>query len=199
MNTSKDTNALQPKQPRALKRPHKVRDRLGLPAGFPEPIKPAGVTDETYAACRNRVEWMTQRFLTTRLCALYQAFDGDLTMALILSEIANKNIEGLYVGHDRFYPRYWGAQPLIPCRIPDLENVSGVPRETITRKIDKLIELGWVEKSKAGLFAVPERIGDAFAAFDDSQVADLLSLGRLFEKLLIAGSKDTGRARASDV
>lgn len=198
MNTSKDTNALSAKQPRPLKKPHKVRDRLGLPADFPKPIRPAGISEENYTACRERVEWLTQHFLTTRLRALYQAFDGDLTTALILGEIANRNIESLYMGHDRFFPRYWGALPLIPCHIPDIENVTGIPRETISRKVDKLIELGWVERAKGGLFAVPERIGDAFAAFDDSQVDSLLRLGRLIERMLLTGPKAGDAVRNSD-
>ena len=52
-----------------------------LPSGL---IIPAGVSPETYASHRDVLSVLLLRFMTSRLRAMYQAYDGDLTLCLVL-------------------------------------------------------------------------------------------------------------------
>lgn len=71
---------------------------------------------------------------------LYRLFDGDITMALVLGEL------GLHVATYRCATnseeessqnhRYSNAHSIAAA--------SGVPRETVRRKLDKLLAKGWV-------------------------------------------------------
>jgi DNA-binding IclR family transcriptional regulator len=65
--------------------------------------------------------------------------------------------------------------------------VTGIPRETVRRKLTKLLELGWIEKTPDELYVISDSIGDVFAAFDDSQTYDLLATSRKIESLLAKG------------
>ena len=84
--------------------------------------------------------------LTKSLRDIYGAFDGDLTMALVLGEL------GLYCAaplhdtrHDDKRPRNFRC-----CNAYSISTASGVPPETVRRKLDKLIALGWVIKMEDG-------------------------------------------------
>ncbi len=61
--------------------------------------------------------------------------------------------------------------PAMPC--PFLE-VTGIPRETVRRKLAKLVDLGWIQKTPEDMYVITDKIGDVFAAFDDSQTYDLM-------------------------
>jgi hypothetical protein len=118
---------------------------------------------------------------------MYQAYDGDLTLSLVLGEIAVRNYEHIY--SDRNSATAPGALKKRPCNALSISDVTGIPRETVRRKLAKLLELGWVEKTPDELYVVSDAIGDVFAAFDDSQAYDLLATSRKIETLLARDSR----------
>ena len=114
------------------------KDRAAFPTELPSGLRiPAGVSPETYASHRDVLSVLLLRFMTSRLRALYQAYDGDLTLCLV-------------------------------------SDVTGIPRETVRRKLAKLVDLGWIEKTPDDMYVITDRIGTVFAAFDDSQTYDLM-------------------------
>ena len=81
------------------------KDRAAFPTELPSGLRiPAGVSPETYASHRDVLSVLLLRFMTSRLRAMYQAYDGDLTLCLVLGEIASRNTE-------RFYDERRGYQP----------------------------------------------------------------------------------------
>ena len=68
------------------------KDRAAFPTELPSGLRiPAGVSPETYASHRDVLSVLLLRFMTSRLRAMYQAYDGDLTLCLVLGEIASRN------------------------------------------------------------------------------------------------------------
>ena len=145
------------------------KDRAAFPTELPSGLRiPAGVSPETYASHRDVLSVLLLRFMTSRLRAMYQAYDGDLTLCLVLGEIASRNTE-------RFYDERRGYQrQYLPCNALSISDVTGIPRETVRRKLAKLVDLGWIEKTPDDMYVITDRIGTVFAAFDDSQTYDLM-------------------------
>ncbi len=109
---------------------------------------PAGVSPTVYAQHRDLLSVLMLRFMTSRLRAMYQAYDGDLTLCLVLGEIASRNTER-HFDERRDISRSTNISQnlLLPCNALSISDVTGIPRETVRRKLAKLLALGWIEKN----------------------------------------------------
>ena len=152
------------------------KDRAAFPTELPSGLRiPAGVSPETYASHRDILSVLLLRFMTSRLRAMYQAYDGDLTLCLVLGEIASRNTERFYDERRSYQPASFnGQRQYLPCNALSISDVTGIPRETVRRKLAKLVDLGWIEKTPDDMYVITDRIGTVFAAFDDSQTYDLM-------------------------
>ena len=162
------------------------KDRAAFPTELPSMHIPNGVSPQAYAAHREVLSVLMLRFMTSRLRAMYQAYDGDLTLCLVLGEIASRNTE-------RFYDERRGLQPrspnapepqLLDCNALSISEVTGIPRETVRRKLAKLVDLGWIQKTPEDMYVITDKIGDVFAAFDDSQTYDLMHTAEQISNVL---------------
>jgi len=96
---------------------------------------------------------------------LYDDFDRDILLPILLGEIAFHNIgvrenddtlnEGEFVGIDC---------KLKPCNAYSISAATGLPRETVRRKIARLIELGWLNKRHNGHLYVSARALNHFGS-----------------------------------
>lgn len=83
--------------------------------------------------------------MTKALRELYKTFNGDLVMALVLGEL------GQYVAgplHDS--PSTKRSSKIRSINAYSISIASGIPRETVRRKLDKLLERGWVVETPDG-------------------------------------------------
>ena len=53
--------------------------------------------------------------MTSRLRAMYQAYDGDLTLCLVLGEIASRNTERFYDERRGYQPASFNGQKTVPA------------------------------------------------------------------------------------
>lgn len=163
------------------------KDRAAFPTELPTGLRiPTGVSPETYASHRDVLSVLLLRFMTSRLRAMYQAYDGDLTLCLVLGEIASRNTERFY-DERRGYSGALnanGQRQYLPCNALSISDVTGIPRETVRRKLAKLVELGWIEKTPEDMYVITDRIGSVFAAFDDSQTYDLMRTSEQIKNVL---------------
>ena len=85
----------------------------------------------------------------------------------------------------QYQPQY-EHQPksLLPCNALSISDVTGIPRETVRRKLAKLLALGWIEKTPDDMYVITDKIGEVFAAFDDSQTYDLMHTADLIGSVL---------------
>lgn len=92
------------------------------------------------------------------LIQLRKDFDGDLDLMLVLAVIG-----------DRTRPESWQPEPItyreitrrrgeeflqVPINIQSVSDYSGIPRETVRRKVQVLEQKGWVERDAQGRLTI---------------------------------------------
>jgi len=111
------------------------------------------------------------------LVAVYGGEDIDLVSISLLNEIAEHNLEPFTKGGQRGFPRNAEEMKMMRgCNAFSLSQATGVPRETVRRKVKQLVDLGWIEPhNRKGLFITTkwadrltrEQVADLFADFKD--------------------------------
>jgi len=142
-------------------------------------------------------------FFLNYLHRLRKAFDGDFMMAIVLGEIGHHNAssffssgEGIRTGIDPDEFR----ELMECCNAHSLSAATGIPRETIRRKIDALLERGWIEKvERKGLRITPACIDHFAHTFNLPVLAELLLVSRAITKVLpMAGGPSVPPQRTSE-
>lgn len=92
-------------------------------------------------------------FFTDHLADCSRAFGGDLQLMLVLALIGQMHLKAVVAQKQK--PDHWAPivrdQKITASRLAD---ASGIPRETVRRKLAKLEELGWVEKEGSGAWRI---------------------------------------------
>ncbi|MEY3306792.1 MAG: hypothetical protein RLZZ413_830 [Pseudomonadota bacterium] len=150
------------------------------PAGAdPRPKRAAPVLDafeRNYA----QVQYHYVQFLTEHLADCARTFSGDLTKVLVLAILGQRHIEAQTSAQkDKA-----AGQPsaMSASRIAD---VTGLPRETVRRKLDALSDLGWVEQGPDRRWRIAAVDGTSTLRHDlrDLDARGLQRLARLYASL----------------
>ncbi len=85
---------------------------------------------------------------------LRRAFDGDLDAMLILAIIGDQRVWKRAASQDVSYALR-GETPLansekVASNILSIASYSGIPRETVRRKVNALIDRGWIDREENG-------------------------------------------------
>jgi predicted transcriptional regulator len=126
--------------------------------------------------------------MLAHLRRIYQAFDGDLMLAMILAEIAHYNIQDLVRG-ERFrnadIAAYVAENRLKPVNTLSLSQSCGIPRETLRRKIRTLVDTGLILKTQDGCLHVTEKCLARFGPdFNKALLKDIRACAARLEGLL---------------
>jgi hypothetical protein len=110
-----------------------------------------------------RFQYALIEFLAAHLADLSREFEGDLQQPLILAVLGQR-----FLGWRAEVERAGGADPgwrpaMAASRIAD---VTGVPRETVRRKLRLLAARGWIEQGADGGWALLVRDGVSLARAD---------------------------------
>lgn len=119
------------------------------------------------------------RFTLPHLIALYRQFEGDMALPIVLGEIAVRNLQAVYqmrpqepyhvldLGAERtIVERRYTEEHLRPANTLSIATATGMPRETVRRKVEKLVELGWVHRDARGHLFLTPKVGDDLRQFD---------------------------------
>lgn len=125
------------------------------------------------------------------LIETYQAFDGDLVEAIVLGEIAHHNLAAMrsaaadvHALSHRLTAHRPSRPPLLPTNAYSIAEASGIPRETVRRKVASLARRGWIRKDRAGNLYVTDKPQAHFTALNRARCAELLQAAREIEVLL---------------
>ncbi|WP_397594989.1 hypothetical protein [Sphingorhabdus sp.] len=117
------------------------------------------------------------------LCNLRHTFGNDLDKSIILAVVGQRMFQ---IGLDRpidFDQARTGNYALDLSRMTNVESISeatGIPRETVRRKVSELLEIGWLERgAKGGLSVTPQATDTLESA---TQIIAQL-LGTMFDAL----------------
>lgn len=130
---------------------------------------PGKVSYEQYQSRSADISLAMSHFLLPYLLTLYREFDGDLAMVIVLGEIAHHNMSG------HFGPRglsdgaaaEFDVNPsfregLPACNAFSLAAATGLPRETVRRKLVAMESRGWMERTQAGGFRLTPKVAEHF-------------------------------------
>ena len=114
----------------------------------------APASTAAYAKHQAEISLLMSHFFVGYLRDLYQHFEGDLSLVIVLGEIAHHNMAthfSLESRNETETLRRIEHDDALRARLPtcnaySLAASTGMPRETIRRKIARLEELGWLER-----------------------------------------------------
>lgn len=131
-----------------------------------------------------QVTYETGLFMIDYLRRLNGEFENDITSAIVLGEIAQHSVRDLMKrdlprsgkAAREFVTRERVKAGLKRCNALSVAQSSGIPRETVRRKVAKLEQLGLVSRDAAGGLAVTRKVGRQFKEFDRETLAGLVDL-----------------------
>lgn len=120
------------------------------------------------------VTFVLGRFMTDHLVRVYQAFDKDITAAIVLGTISQYNLQRYYAeigeksaeGLHRLAARAEHFPHGRACTAMSISKSTGIPRETVRRKIRALIKRGWLKQIGPDKLVVTELPRKHFTEFD---------------------------------
>lgn len=161
---------------------------LHLPAmrRRPDPAIPFAMED--FEAHQGEILLHLGEFFLYYLHRLREAFSGDLTMAIILGEIGHHNSSSFFPPGEGMHTELAPDErfeSMACCNAHSLSASTGIPRETIRRKIDVLIDRGWVEKIQGkGLRITPACVAHFSHSFNVPTLCEFLVTSRTIERIL---------------
>ena len=122
----------------------------------------------------HEVTYVLGRFMTEHFIRVYKAFDGDLAAAIVLGTIGQYNYRRYYAevggkapeGFHRLAERGEHRAHARPCNAMSISQSTGIPRETVRRKIRQLVAKGWVRKAGPDKLIITSLPARHFAEFD---------------------------------
>lgn len=129
---------------------------------------------ERYRHNRRYLAFVTNGFLVSQLLRVLHAFDGDLLAAIVLGEIAQHNVQQFFCdprfrsGDDveqAFADPQRRERLLRPCNALSVSEATGIPRETVRRRIERLVRQGWIERNERGHLYAADVLVERFAHF----------------------------------
>ncbi len=135
--------------------------------------------------------------------SVYGAFGGDIVAAIVLGEVAHHNVAPLVnrarTPHELSEILQSSTGPrrehFLPTNTFSIAQATGIPRETVRRKVASLTRRGWLEKDAGGSLFVTADASAAFAGFNHERVHDFLGAARAVDAL-IADRPPRARRRA---
>lgn len=151
-----------------------------------------GILPDRLGEHASAIALLTNAFHLRHLLRLYATFDGDILEAVVLGEVAHHNFSTMIAKTDS--PREFsalvrshkesGVPPQLPTNAYSISAATGIPRETVRRKVRSLIEKHLLRRDDRGnLFTTPYA-PEHFAAFTAESVAQILATCRQIGALL---------------
>jgi hypothetical protein len=138
------------------------------------------------------IQLVMNMMFVRHLVSVYRAFGGDLVAAIVLGEVAHHNLVPVIGsahtpreladalrGKGRSLPRTF-----LPTNSFSIAQATGIPRETVRRKVASLTRQGWIAKDADGNLFVEASAETAFAAFNLERLTDLVETSEAIQSLL---------------
>lgn len=150
-------------------------------------VKPQSAEMERHAY---QISHLISGFTVPMMRKLYHQFDGDMVEIIVLGEISLRNV-------DRFFRKGGADVPekllddaqrrgklLQPCNVLSIAEATGIPRETVRRKVAHLIEKGWLARDERKRLVVKKGAGERFVRANARAAAEILELAAKIQSLL---------------
>jgi hypothetical protein len=139
-----------------------------MPTHYPK----ADPSDEMrrYETHQGEISLHMSHFFLDYLREIYKAFEGDLALVIVLGEIAHHNLSTHFSKTGGLHPNLAhnleagdaDKHRLPSCNAYSLAQATGMPRETIRRKIARLKALGWIEQAARAEVRITPKVAEVF-------------------------------------
>jgi biotin operon repressor len=116
---------------------------------------------------------------TELLIALRRQFDGDLDRMLVLAVIGLRTLPARRVQQLSYADFEAGltVQEPSPINVQSIAETSGIPRETVRRKVQALEQAGWIERQDGGYLAVSAKARQDLSPGTEATFRYLVAVG----------------------
>ena len=127
---------------------------------------------------------------------LYHQFDGDMVQMMILGEISLHNVSQFFRKGGADVPEkllddlQQRDQLMQSCNALSISEATGIPRETVRRKVEQLLEKGWLYRDEHKRLMVRQRVSTGFARRNAETTQEILALAAKLQTLLQAADAD---------
>jgi hypothetical protein len=141
------------------------------------------------------IEMTVNEFYINYTISLYKTFNGDLVLPVILGAVAHHTISNIakICDYDKFKVREYMKEKnqslLLPCNAFSISEYTGIPRETVRRKIAKLIKLGWLWKNEKSEVFLDPSIQDVFNELSFDFARNVVEVAGIVMKRLAESGK----------
>lgn len=151
-----------------------------------------------YEKCSVPIAILMADFFMEHMLRLYQRFDGDLLLPIILGQVAHHSVSPVFtsLGEPKaqgdiqhFWEKFKPDKVMAPCNAFSLSAATGIPRETVRRKIRQLVRHGWVKQNQKGeVFLTPKPTHDFVPAFNVVTLNRFLQTSQRIQNMLAEAS-----------
>lgn len=170
-----------------------ARDR-GFPLG--ENRKEDLSAEEIYDRCPREITVLLGWFITGHLARLYRLFEGDLISVIVLGEIAHHNIGSIFdqkrmskKGEVMDWNHDYSREALQPCNSFSISTATDIPRETCRRKIEKLLQSGFLERHPGGGYTITKKVVGHFREFNRETFLRWSTVAKELDKVILNASE----------
>lgn len=117
---------------------------------------------------------------TELLITLRRQFRGDLDMMLVLAIIGSRTLPSRRtrgMSYQDFADGTRHDPKPNPINLQSIAECSGIPRETVRRKVRELQALGWVDRREDGVMVATTKAGDDLAPATEATLRYLIAIG----------------------
>ena len=120
------------------------------------------------------VEHFTELLITLR-----REFDGDLDRMLVLAVIGLRTLPARRAAGASYAAFQAGRLPDLPSpiNVQSIADTSGIPRETVRRKVMALERSGWIERHEGGYLVVSPQARNELSAATEATMRYLVAIG----------------------
>lgn len=116
-----------------------------------------------------------------------KACDGDLDLFLIMAIVGERTFTATHapevMSHKDFVSGTVSDVDPLPINLQSIADFSGIPRETVRRKLELLISRGWVVRGEHGYVTATDTANQALQSLTQSTLRYLADLKAVFEHM----------------
>lgn len=147
-----------------------------------------------------RAAYLFSSFTVPYMRNIYREFGGDMLLNLVLGEIGTRNVGYFFdaakdsLSSETVLNDVAEHQRLLrPCNTLSISEATGIPRETVRRKVVMLVKKGWVYKNEKGHIYLTPEVAKHFEDFLFDSIESLLpsaqALLEVLSKIPVTGAR----------
>ncbi len=139
--------------------------------------------------------------LTRFLASCRRTFDGDFDMFLILAVIGDCTYSQQHADPREDYAAFSAGQlsatPPVNINIRSIADYTGIPRETVRRKINLLVEKGWVKRARNDYLTATRKSSIDLQPLTEASIQYIAGMALVLREALPPGSAVGGKPQTT--